>query len=188
MKGHLPGNGGRPSPSCHVSQTRRSRIFSGAPSGRQSSSSSPETGLRFIDRIGSGFRSGLGRPALRIGARLGLPLAALEVLPQLCGQSLLTQDGLFGFAHGWCRNRIGAGAVDRRFLALRRDWAYGKGAPVAPGTCRSDMYRSRCRTEKVVTTLSDNAPRCCRSSVVEHPLGKGEADSSILSGSTISTH
>src|SRR5215217_5682147 len=26
---------------------------------------------------------------------------------------------------------------------------------------------------------------CCRSSVVEHSLGKGEADSSILSGSTI---
>ena len=27
--------------------------------------------------------------------------------------------------------------------------------------------------------------RCCRSSVVEHSLGKGEVDSSILSGSTI---
>src|SRR5712691_6592883 len=26
---------------------------------------------------------------------------------------------------------------------------------------------------------------CCRSSVVEHPLGKGEVESSILSGSTI---
>ena len=25
-------------------------------------------------------------------------------------------------------------AVDRRFLALRRGWAYGKGATVAPGT------------------------------------------------------
>ena len=28
---------------------------------------------------------------------------------------------------------------------------------------------------------------CCRSSVVEHSLGKGEVDSSILSGSTIQT-
>src|SRR6185437_9806204 len=27
-------------------------------------------------------------------------------------------------------------------------------------------------------------PTCCRSSVVEHSLGKGEVDSSILSGST----
>ena len=29
---------------------------------------------------------------------------------------------------------------------------------------------------------------CCRSSVVEHPLGKGEVGSSILLGSTISLH
>jgi hypothetical protein len=29
-------------------------------------------------------------------------------------------------------------------------------------------------------------PVCCRSSVVEHSLGKGEVESSILSGSTIS--
>src|SRR5215510_13892361 len=29
------------------------------------------------------------------------------------------------------------------------------------------------------------AKACCRSSVVEHSLGKGEVDSSILSGSTI---
>jgi hypothetical protein len=28
---------------------------------------------------------------------------------------------------------------------------------------------------------------CCRSSVVEHPLGKGEVVSSILTGSTTST-
>src|SRR6056300_104812 len=28
-------------------------------------------------------------------------------------------------------------------------------------------------------------PKCCRSSGVEHSLGKGEAESSILSGSTI---
>jgi hypothetical protein len=31
----------------------------------------------------------------------------------------------------------------------------------------------------------DRADACCRSSVVEHSLGKGEVDSSILSGSTI---
>ena len=67
-------------------------------------------------------------------------------------------------------------AGHRRFLALRRGWAYGKGAPVAPGKAPRRNNWSRCRT--------DNAPRCCRSSVVEHPLGKGEADSSILSGST----
>jgi hypothetical protein len=41
---------------------------------------------------------------------------------------------------------------------------YGSRAPVAADTGRA---------------------RCCRSSVVEHSLGKGEADSSILSGSTI---
>lgn len=34
--------------------------------------------------------------------------------------------------------------------------------------------------------MADSPPgRCCRSSVVEHSLGKGEVDSSILSGSTI---
>src|SRR5579883_45894 len=35
--------------------------------------------------------------------------------------------------------------------------------------------------------LAWGAPRRCRSSVVEHSLGKGEVDSSILSGSTISS-
>ena len=33
----------------------------------------------------------------------------------------------------------------------------------------------------------DHAARRCRSSVVEHPLGKGEVESSILSGSTRNT-
>ncbi len=42
---------------------------------------------------------GLGGLTLRIGACLGLPLPALEVFAELCGQSLLTQGGLFGFAH-----------------------------------------------------------------------------------------
>ena len=32
---------------------------------------------------------------------------------------------------------------------------------------------------------SNSQPRCCRSSEVEHSLGKGEVESSILSGSTI---
>src|SRR6516225_2452381 len=32
--------------------------------------------------------------------------------------------------------------------------------------------------------LEASAPPCCRSSVVEHPLGKGEVVSSILTGST----
>ena len=34
------------------------------------------------------------------------------------------------------------------------------------------------------TPVSGDARRCCRSSVVEHSLGKGEVESSILSGST----
>ena len=35
------------------------------------------------------------------------------------------------------------------------------------------------------SALPRDISECCRSSVVEHSLGKGEADSSILSGSTI---
>jgi hypothetical protein len=34
---------------------------------------------------------------------------------------------------------------------------------------------------------ADRSRRCCRSSVVEHSLGKGEVESSILSGSTITS-
>src|SRR5690606_37139142 len=121
-----------------------------------------ETGLRFIDRIARAGRRSNRSLALGIGARPGLPLPALEVLTQLCGQSLLTQGGLFGFAHDTAMNRVWSWAVDRRFLALRIGKAYGKGAAFA----------------------LPNAGCCC-SSVVEHSLGKGEADSSILSSSTI---
>ncbi len=33
--------------------------------------------------------------------------------------------------------------------------------------------------------MPETPPRCCRGSGVEHPLGKGEVESSNLSGSTI---
>ncbi len=53
-----------------------------------------------------------------------------------------------------------------RRLALRAE-PYGIGRPFRPGRVPAPAYR-------------------CRSSVVEHSLGKGEVESSILSGSTIS--
>ena len=59
---------------------------------------SPENGLRFVVRV----RFGVGRAGSRIGpgcAGLGLFLAALKILTQLCGQSLLTLLRLFGFTH-----------------------------------------------------------------------------------------
>jgi hypothetical protein len=43
------------------------------------------------------------------------------------------------------------------------------------------LLRLSCAT---VNRNAENARFCCRSSVVEHSLGKGEVDSSILSGST----
>lgn len=42
------------------------------------------------------------------------------------------------------------------------------------------------RPRRAGAPLADSPPgRCCRSSVVEHSLGKGEVVSSILPGSTI---
>ena len=122
--------------------------------------SSPENGLRILARRRSGRRT--RRLRVRIGTSLGLTFATLQILAQLCGQSLLTLQGLGRFGHG---TSAGDGLAYRSFLVLRRAKPYGSRAAVAGH--RPPLVQ------------------CCRSSVVEHPLGKGEADSSILSGSTI---
>ena len=50
----------------------------------------------------------------------------------------------------------------------------------ARGPCGKNRTARRCRLGRFCLPRA-----CCRSSVVEHSLGKGEVDSSILSGSTI---
>ena len=59
------------------------------------------------------------------------------------------------------------------------------GADAAEGT---ESFGCACPYRKRRFHFSGTcAKACCRSSVVEHSLGKGEVDSSILSGSTISS-
>ena len=134
----------------------------GAGTGGNRQNSSPENGLRILDRRSD--RPGRWRLGVRIGPSLGLTFAALEVLTQLCGQSLLTLEGLGGFGHG--DHHWGS-------LPIKAFWPCVEPRPMA--------VEPRRRATRPATI------QCCRSSVVEHPLGKGEADSSILSGSTISS-
>src|SRR5690606_14251171 len=123
-----------------------------------------------------GFAGRHGRGAGRLiaahaAARLRLPLAPLQVLTELCGQSLLAQLGLVRLRH--CPvppNPVFLPGQDKHFLALRRTGPYGTNRPVPPAP-----------------QGPIGAGPCCRSSVVEHSLGKGEAVSSILTGSTIKT-
>src|SRR5690606_473725 len=117
--------GGRPSLLCPVDQTRRAQRMYDA-------NSSPEIGLRFLDRALFGGRRSLGRQCIAIGPRPSLSLATLEVLAKLCGQSLLTQDGLFGLAHAVPDSGVRHRVAHRRFLALRRAVGYGSRAPVPP--------------------------------------------------------
>ena len=95
-------------------------------------------------------------------ATLGLRLAALEIFPQRRGKAPL----LVRFLRRIRTIDHGSRLFRATGFSLRRPGPYGKdrgGCGAAP-------------------KLSRNT--CCRSSVVEHPLGKGEVVSSILPGST----
>ena len=59
----------------------------------------------------------------------------------------------------------------------------GRPVPTRRGTCRGPLALSIAGASCISGRLFLRAERC-RSSVVEHPLGKGEVESSILSGST----
>ena len=58
---------------------------------------------------------------------------------------------------------------------------YGTSRPVRGATARRSRTAFRLTGQKAI----GSARRCCSSSVVEHSLGKGEVESSILSCSTI---
>ena len=111
------------------------------------------------------------------GAALGLGFAALEVFPQRRREAGPTPRGRFlglrTILHG---NRIGRQTTPIKALA----WPVGAGLLAHPaalwqGTRRFAGHESHLKL----------AARRCRSSVVEHSLGKGEVVSSILPGSTI---
>ncbi len=118
-------------------------------------------------------RVGRNRAAFRLG------LAALEILPQRDAQTPPLPHpicALGTIVHG---TRLGAGGARRKAL-------WGRDRPLDGARlrhfrpCGKDRRRSRPRS---IFLLLLPASRC-RSSVVEHPLGKGEVVSSILTGST----
>ena len=110
---------------------------------------------------------------------LRLRLAALEVLPQGRAQTPALPDLLcaLGTVVHWLkttyRGRLakGLGAMTGR----RTAHACASSGPVAMGRRTQGRFP--------FAPISPAAGRC-RSSVVEHPLGKGEVVSSILTGST----
>ena len=88
-------------------------------------------------------------------------------------------------------NRIGSGSWSlAAFEGARRQQAplfddFGP-FPARPRACARGALVAR--TGRLVGGLLGRFPQyraCCRSSVVEHSIGNGEVDSSILSGSTI---
>src|SRR5262249_11820056 len=111
---------------------------------------------------------------------LRLRLAALEVLPQRCAQAPLLPDlrCALGIIAHWLKTMYrgglakGLGAMTDR----RSAHACASSDPVAMGRRTQGRFP--------FPRFSPAAGRC-RSSVVEHPLGKGEVVSSILTGSTI---
>ena len=119
------------------------------------------------------LRSLIARFACRRSAWRGpcpgpcLSLPTLEVLAELCGQSLLARRFFVGFAHRLVRGDSLKILPDQhRFFALRQEMAYG--------------------INRQLFGADTSPPARCSSSVVEHSLGKGEVESSILSCSTIS--
>ena len=122
----------------------------------------------------------IGRLGLRPGrgcAPFGLRLAALEIRPQRRPQAAL----LAGFL-GALRTLVHGGKIKGRREAMEALLARpGCGARCLRrfGPCGKDR-----RFAAAFLAISQPARRC-RSSVVEHSLGKGEVVSSILTGSTI---
>ena len=130
-----------------------------------------------IDDSGGIVRFAGVNPGFGGGAAFGLRLAALEVFAQRRGQAPPALRGLFtGLRAIVHRRRIGPGAQ----LAK----------PSQP-TRETRLACAPCRLVARNAALADMRAPCllaaqrCRSSVVEHSLGKGEVVSSILPGSTI---
>src|SRR5215831_16415145 len=128
----------------------------------------------------SGGIVGLGGPcragARRAGFRLGL--APLEILPQRRAQAPALPHllrALFPIVHGR-KTTTGRHATE----ASRRDRPFHGARLRHVRPCGKDRSA---RAPFLIGRFSHPARRC-RSSVVEHPLGKGEVVSSILTGST----
>src|SRR5262245_40042974 len=128
----------------------------------------------------SGGIVGLGGPcragALRAGFRLGL--APLEILSQRRAQAPALPHllrALFPIVHGR-KTTTGRHATE----ASRRDRPFHGARLRHVRPCGKDRSA---RAPFLIGRFSHPARRC-RSSVVEHPLGKGEVVSSILTGST----
>src|SRR4029450_2909189 len=123
----------------------------------------------------------VGLSTARVGrhrASFRLGLAALEILPQRDAQTPPLPHpicALGTIVHG---TRLGAGGARRKAL-WRRDRPLDGARLRHFRPCGKDRRRSRPRSILLLPPASR-----CRSSVVEHPLGKGEVVSSILTGST----
>src|SRR5580692_3690153 len=122
---------------------------------------------RIAAKVGNGSDIGIGRRHILGLAAARLLLAALEVFPQRRRQPRAARRPFLGFAgfdHGQSQSMPPAAPQPRAGLArLRGLTPYGNDR----GVFRQYISGGR-----------------CRSSVVEHPLGKGEVVSSILTGST----
>jgi hypothetical protein len=117
-------------------------------------------------------RVGRNRAAFRLG------LAALKILPQRDAQTPPLPHpicALGTIVHG---TRLGAGGARRKAL-----WRSDRPLDGARLRHFRPCGKDRRARSQVPFSLLPPASRC-RSSVVEHPLGKGEVVSSILTGST----
>ena len=103
------------------------------------------------------------------GNRFGLAFTAAQIFAQLCGKALLARQFVIARAHR---------ALHGDFMRLSQAWL----------DFRSPADNSARLTAEAQTLLATprGAEMACRgSSVVERTLGKGEAESSILSRGTI---
>jgi hypothetical protein len=121
-----------------------------------------------------------GRRLVGRGLRspLGLCLAAFEIFPQGRPQPVGFFRG-FGSVHG--RQVSGPDKLDK---ALRRTPIRKHCFLALPAACAPSALVARIARLQPAAFRTTPAGMGCRSSVVEHSLGKGEVDSSILSGST----
>ena len=153
----------------------------------------------------------VGHAAMRLVRRagFGLCLAALEVFPQRCAQALLLPSLLCFFrpiVHGHARPLSRSEGFVLRIEAPRQ-WRGARAGPVVrwicvpltmpfnpgckrrlrppPLACSTPLWQGSPQRCSLLYWSNSQATRRCRSSVVEHPLGKGEVVSSILTGSTI---
>src|SRR5262249_7382483 len=119
--------------------------------------------------------------ARRAGTRragLGLGLATLEILPQRSAQTPLLAHllrALSPLVHGL-----------QDYDPTARDGSLGRDRPLNGSRLRPMWPCGKDRRTRGRFPIGrfSHPPRRCRSSVVEHPLGKGEVVSSILTGST----